>query len=729
MNVWTARRTTTLGLVVASLVALGIPGAGAAQAAGTTVSEAVIMAGDLFGPDPSYDLFREGTSTIAVDPYGPTGAVVRIRRAGSAFDDYQVALVPPQGQSLAVGSYTAYPGDFTAAQVNLVLGSSSFGHTEGGFVIRDIATDGAGTVTRLWATFESYSANVTPPLFSGELKFDEPVSDTDLVVGNSAVNFPGTYPGLTSRATPVVLVNTSASPMHVTATAVTGADAAAFAVKSSTCSSPVAVGASCVIRVAFSPRSVGQATAELDITDTTPTGSHTVALGGVGLPGSSGMFLRSQPGDYAGGGGHYDYTPVDSDFQVSGDPHALTMERVHGSVGYTASVRLAAPDGQTLTSGTTYLANGSGGTSATLDATVTGGCSVTSGSFTIDELEVAHGAVAKLAARFVQHCDGSAATLSGWISYRATNPEAPVEIRPTAPTSSARNAPLTIAGTLLFGITPIPGRTISVSRKDLSGTKALAPIVTDSHGIARIADTPRVGGPVTYSLTFAGDGTYPSATRSVVVQVSRLRTVLTTALAPRVTAYGGTAVVTVRLGRTGGSRVVSIWKYVYGAAGARYTLLKNVSVPASGTYVLRLRITRHVAIRATYAGDAVYAPAAATSAPTARAKVSLRLVGGYRTTGGVRLYHVRTNPVFVASILPARGTAGTAYFVAQVKVGSAWRTFAATDALTLDATSTVYAALGGKHTQGLNIRVQAVSVASTITTTGFSPWAYLKFTA
>ncbi len=723
-------------MIVAALVVVGLPAvsSGVAHAATTTVSEATVMTGDLIGATaitPYARLYRGGQDTLTVSDYGPNGVQVTLRSAGAVSNDYVIALMPPPDQTLAVGDYLTYPSESGTTSRVGIGGSSGISFVDGSFAILDIAFDGNGVVTRLWATYDGYALTSTPGHNFGELKVNEPVADSDLLVGNSAISWRGAYPHLAGERVPVWLVNTSAAPMNVTATAISGPDAGAFAVVANTCLTAQAPGAICQVTLRFTPFAAGPATATLTLTDTTATGSHSVALRGMGFEGNSAMFLRSQPGDYAGGGGSYDYTPADSEFSASGNPQVITLDRIRGTVGYTASVQFAAPPGQSLVDGQTYdgaLRYPFNGTSPGLVATVTGGCNGTTGSFTIKEIAFAHGALSRLSATFVQHCDGSIPTLSGWVSFHATDLNGPLEIHAKAPATSVRDAALKVTGSLVEGITPLAAATIAVSRKDLSGTFPLPGVVTAANGSFAVADAPHVGGAVTYTMTFAGDATHGPASRAVTVVVSRLATRLTLTVSPAVSNYGGAATATVRLGPTAKTRTIQLWRYVYGAPNAKYALVFQGRVTSAGTYVLRLRMTRNLALRATFVGDAVNAPATALSRASARAHVVVALVGAYRTVGSVHLYRSSVNPVFVATVLPSRGALGCVTILIEGLRGGRWIPFAAADCVPLSASSRAGAFLSSPHPIGVSLRVRAYSLNDIANASGTSGWTYLRFT-
>lgn len=99
-----------------------------------------------------------------------------------------------------------------------------------------------------------------------------------------AVTFAPLHVGRTS---PIQTVNISNSggqaPLDVNAVALSGAAQANFAIVDENCvGNPVAPGASCQVRVAFTPQAAGSLTASLVVTDNAPGNRHTLGLSGTG---------------------------------------------------------------------------------------------------------------------------------------------------------------------------------------------------------------------------------------------------------------------------------------------------------------------------------------------------------------------------------------------------------------------------------------------------------------
>ena len=99
------------------------------------------------------------------------------------------------------------------------------------------------------------------------------LSPTSLKWGNIVV-------GVTTAAKTVTVTNTGASTLNISSIAVSGDFAQAVVAKS--CSSTLAAGKSCVIKVTFTPTRVGARTGDITITDNASDSPQTVPLSGTG---------------------------------------------------------------------------------------------------------------------------------------------------------------------------------------------------------------------------------------------------------------------------------------------------------------------------------------------------------------------------------------------------------------------------------------------------------------
>src|SRR5581483_4227539 len=99
------------------------------------------------------------------------------------------------------------------------------------------------------------------------------VSPSSLAFGNQAL-------ASTSAAQSILITNTGANPITVSAVTTTGDFA-----QTNTCSTPVAVAGTCTINVAFSPTVGGSRLGTLTVNDNAQGNPHVVTLSGTGMAG------------------------------------------------------------------------------------------------------------------------------------------------------------------------------------------------------------------------------------------------------------------------------------------------------------------------------------------------------------------------------------------------------------------------------------------------------------
>ncbi|WP_353072814.1 choice-of-anchor D domain-containing protein [Tunturiibacter gelidiferens] len=100
-------------------------------------------------------------------------------------------------------------------------------------------------------------------------------------LSTKAITFPLQAEGLASAAQTVMIQNTGASPLTGLVISLSGMNASSFAT-TSTCSSTLAAGSSCIVSVVFTPSVAGSNNANLLITDNAPDSPQTVTLTGTG---------------------------------------------------------------------------------------------------------------------------------------------------------------------------------------------------------------------------------------------------------------------------------------------------------------------------------------------------------------------------------------------------------------------------------------------------------------
>jgi uncharacterized protein YdbL (DUF1318 family) len=98
----------------------------------------------------------------------------------------------------------------------------------------------------------------------------------------TSLNFGNENVGTTTAAQTITLSNGNPA-LSITSIAVTGTNAADFALTSNSCGSAVPAASSCTVAVTFTPSAAGTRTAALTITDSAPNSPQTIALSGTGI--------------------------------------------------------------------------------------------------------------------------------------------------------------------------------------------------------------------------------------------------------------------------------------------------------------------------------------------------------------------------------------------------------------------------------------------------------------
>jgi hypothetical protein len=298
----------------------------------------------------------------------------------------------------------------------------------------------------------------------------------------------------------------------------------------------------------------------------------------------------------------------------------------------------------------------------------------------------------------------------------------------TGPTTGARGVRYSVAGVLASGGTPLVGASVALTRVDLAGTKHLV-ATTNASGGYSLSDLPAVGGPVTWTATYAGDVKHTTATATKVVTIARSTAALSVRASASIYTYGARATVTVHLGTTYNRRDV----YVYArplatSVGAPGTLIAHVKVNSAGNAVVSYTMKRRTTFTARFAGDYRYNIAARAVSPYVRAKVTVTLAGYYSKSGSTFLYRGK-DPAQMISAAPNR--AGTCFStLVQAFQGGRWQSIASLTCGSLDSTSRGYAIFYSNRARGILVRIHATipndSASQTLGAT--SAWVYLKFT-
>lgn len=110
---------------------------------------------------------------------------------------------------------------------------------------------------------------------------------------SGAVTFPPQAVNSTSVPMNVSLTNSGGSALSITSVALSGGDAADFAVVSNGCGTSLGAGTTCIVSLTFTPPSIATFATSLVFTDA--LGTQTVAISGTGVAGSAGALTLSAP--------------------------------------------------------------------------------------------------------------------------------------------------------------------------------------------------------------------------------------------------------------------------------------------------------------------------------------------------------------------------------------------------------------------------------------------------
>jgi hypothetical protein len=210
------------------------------------------------------------------------------------------------------------------------------------------------------------------------------------------------------------------------------------------------------------------------------------------------------------------------------------------------------------------------------------------------------------------------------------------------------------------------------------GSRAIGTVTAQADGNPDIAAR---------SLAFAGDGrrvlgvVRQDYDAHLVLRVFNAFVIAPPPLAVRTSASlvasGATVRVTAVLGHWAVGRSVAI---TAAPAGAATRQVAAGRVGADGTFTATVRVATRTVFAAAFAGDDVYAAAASPGrAVRARAVVTIRMSGGYRTVRGVRLFHYargcwtayRGCPSFTET-LRGVGAGRPLRFQIQIRRGTRW---------------------------------------------------------
>jgi hypothetical protein len=330
--------------------------------------------------------------------------------------------------------------------------------------------------------------------------------------------------------------------------------------------------------------------------------------------------------------------------------------------------------------------------------------------------------MARLFLRALLPLVASAALIVGLAPAASALTPAPSAITLTGPSTATRAEPLTLTGKLTSGGLPLFNAEIDVFRTDMDvSQQPLTPVHTQgTTGNFSVQDTPLVGGPVVYTVTYAGDALHQAASTSLRVTVSRNVTSLSIHTDRHNYAYNASVLVTVHLGPTYTNRQVFILARPIG--GSAHAIGGDL-VDAHGnlTAVATVKVKTFFSVK--FDGDEQWLPATASTRVGVHAKVDTTVSHIKRTDGRYRVYSARNGGGLAIKVMPNKAGERIT-FVLQARRGSGWH-----DVFTLvrhlRATSTYHVFFFGNPGHHYRIRGQYGGDAANLPQIG--AWQYAEF--
>lgn len=345
---------------------------------------------------------------------------------GTSGLSWSMVIDPPPGTKFHAGYYPKVQrAEFRqAGYAGLdIFGDGRGCNTDSGAIdVRDLAVSGSA-ITRLDLLYEQHCEGGGPALF-GEIRIAEP-GTSGLIVSSHSITWPA-EPGMASgsRGTtvPVYLRNAGTTSVTFGTASIQGYAASDFRLAADGCSGTVlAPGGACDLYVGFKASQRGPRSAVLEL----PHGSQAaeVSLDALVRPGTTSLTMKSQPGDYIGGGQDYKFTAANAAFTFIASPSGLEQD-LSSNDGQTWTVDMYPAPGEVLAVGkyphaTRYPFNGNGnGLSVDGDGR---GCNTLTGSFRVLQavFSAVDNSLQNFNGTFTQHCEGAAPALTGQVKYDA----------------------------------------------------------------------------------------------------------------------------------------------------------------------------------------------------------------------------------------------------------------------------------------------------------------------
>ena len=435
-----ARLGRLLGVaLVLALVPVAVPDRPALAGTGSeTFVSMISSAGDYIGGGTNR-FYHPGNASISI---AGTAAAVTVDVSGGNLGDYfDFTFAAPPGRIMVEGVYErAQRWPFhEGGRPGISVGGDGRGCNtiSGRFEVKRLEINARGRVESLWVVYEQHCEGGTAALF-GEVRYNVPGDGGSLTVGPRHVRWPDAEQGAPATDAPVVVVNSSGSPMGIGAPTVEGPDAAEFPISANECGNKsLAPGDSCIVWVDFAASKGGENAARLLIPEDGGT-THEVLLRGWVLTGTTRFTMNSEEGDYIGQGETNEYTPENAAIAVGGTRHHVGAW-IEGEDGNWWSADFSPPSGEILAAGRTYTGarrDPFRGPAAGIDISGSGrGCNEIYGQFTVRAISISQsGELEEVAIDYEQHCESpSAPALKGTLEYRLGGQPRPLAPDPSRP--------------------------------------------------------------------------------------------------------------------------------------------------------------------------------------------------------------------------------------------------------------------------------------------------------
>jgi hypothetical protein len=199
---------------------------------------------------------------------------------------------------------------------------------------------------------------------------------------------------------------------------------------------------------------------------------------------------------------------------------------------------------------------------------------------------------------------------------------------------------VTITGTLQLGTgNPPVGTPIAITRT-LAGKDAKKfTVKTGTKGTFSLTDKPAALGTYTYTVSYAGNSTTQSATRTRAVTITRIPTSLSLTTSKGSVAYRTKVAITAHLGTTYTGRTVTIYAQAFGTSARKE--IRSGRVNAKGELTAYYSPSNSTTFSAYFSGDARYAARTVTHNVYVGVGVSMSISGYYTSEHiGSTLYRV-----------------------------------------------------------------------------------------